>query len=132
MVRLAAALSILVLTACEGTGNTMGPGTPAIAAGSYELISVNAAKLPFTDPQTSITWARGEWVVTTRKQFSASFDVTSATGATKLTRSGLLDGVSETMVYVSYSDGTETLAVVSPYGFTVGLAGLQLGFKRRS
>ena len=132
MVRLAAALSILVLTACEGTGNTMGPGTPAIAVGSYELISVNAAKLPFTDPQTSITWARGEWVVTTRKQFSASFDVTTATGATKLTRSGLLDGVSTTTVYVVYSDGTETLALVSPNGFTVGLEGLQLSFKRKA
>ncbi len=131
MVRLAAALSFLVLTACQGTGNTMGPGTPAIAAGSYELVMVNGVKLPFTDPESSITWAKGEWVVAS-KQFSASFDVTSATGATKLTRSGLLDGVSTTMVYVTYSDGTETLALVSPYGFTVGLERLQLSFKRKA
>ena len=132
MGRLAAALSILVLIACRGTGNTMGPGTPALAAGSYQLISVNAAKLPFTDPQTSITWTSGEWVVSTHKQFSASFDVTSQTGTAKLTKSGLLDGVSTTTVYVVYSDGTETLALVSQYGFTVGLDALQLEFKRKS
>ena len=132
MGRLAAALSILVLIACRGTGNTMGPGTPALAAGSYQLISVNAAKLPFTDPQTSITWTSGEWVVSTHKQFSASFDVTSPTGTAKLTKSGLLDGVSTTTVYVVYSDGTETLALVSAYGFTVGLDALQLEFKRKS
>ena len=131
MVRLAAALSILVLTACQGTGNTMGPGTPAIGAGSYQLVMVNGMKLPFTDPQTSITWASGEWVVS-RKQFAASFDVTTLTGATKLTRYGVLDGVSTTTVYVVYSDGTETLALVSPAGFTVGLEGLQLTFKRKA
>jgi len=132
MGRLAAALSILVLIACRGSGNTMGPGTPALAAGSYQLISVNAAKLPFTDPQTSITWTSGEWVVSAHKQFSASFDVTSQTGTVKLTKSGLLDGISTTTVYVVYSDGTETLALVSEYGFTVGLDALQLGFKRKS
>ena len=110
----------------------MGPGTPAIAAGSYELIMVNGVKLPFTDPQTSVTWTSGEWVVTTRKQFSASFDVTNPTGPAKLTKSGILDGISASTVYVVYSDGAETLALVASNGFTVGLDGLQLGFKRRT
>ena len=132
MGRLTAALSILVLVACEGTGNTLGPGTPAIGPGSYELITVNGFKLPFTDPQTSITWTSGEWVVTAHKQFSASFDVTNLTGPTKLTKTGLLDGISTSTVYVVYSDGAQTLALVATNGFTVGLDRLQLGFKRRS
>jgi hypothetical protein len=99
MGRLAASLSILVLIACEGTGNTMGPGTPALAPGSYQLMTVNGIALPFTDPATSITWTSGQWVVGSHRQFSASFDVAGSTGSIRMTRSGLLDGISTTTVY---------------------------------
>jgi len=132
MGRLAASLSILVLIACEGTSNTMGPGTPALAPGSYQLMTVNGIALPFTDPQTSTTWTGGQWVVGSHKQFSAAFDVAGPTGSIRMTRSGLLDGISTTTVYVTYSDGAQTLALVSQFGFTVGLDALQLGFKRKS
>ena len=75
------------------------------------------------------TWAAGQWVVRSDRTFTASFTLTG-TGAGTRTETGWMIGINTEPLYVTYSSGTQSIAVPTETGLTVNLGANFLRFVR--
>jgi len=124
------ALSLLLLaTAClESIDPVSAP--PRVSAGVYELNSVNGSPLPFFVPWSGATWRSGRWVVSEDGSFTATFGVSSGSIPRTVEQHGSVQNIDAISAKVVFSDGTESVAMLTRGGFRVPVGILTLGLTR--
>jgi hypothetical protein len=129
MRRIFTLFACVVATACGAHAEN---GAPVELPGyvTYRLVSVNGHGLPFTDPQTSLRWTGGQWIVTAEKTFSATFNVSPGNIPRTLTKTGVFEPGDSVSMTIVYSDGTRQIAVLTAGGFRARLGSLTMGLSR--
>jgi len=103
---------------------------PRLSAGVYELDSVNGSPLPFIVPWNGSTWRSGRWVVNADGSFTASFGVSAGSIPRIVEQKGIVEPIDARSARVVFSDGTESVAMLTSGGFRVPVGVLTLGLTR--
>ena len=103
---------------------------PALSAGVYELSSVNGSPLPFIAPWNGATWRSGRWVVSADGSFTATFGVSAGSIPRTVEQKGMVEPIDALSARVVFSDGTESIAMLTSGGFRVPIGILTLGLTR--
>jgi hypothetical protein len=103
---------------------------PKLSAGVYELSSVNGSPLPFIAPWNGAIWRSGRWVVNADGSFTATFGVSAGNIPRTVEQSGLVQAIDAKSAKVVFSDGTESVAMLTSGGFRVPIGILTLGLTR--
>jgi hypothetical protein len=103
---------------------------PTLTAGVYELSSVNGSPLPFIAPWNGATWRSGRWVVNPDGSFTATFGVSAGTIPRTVEQKGMVEPIDALSARVIFSDGTESVAMLTSGGFRVPVGILTLGLTR--
>jgi hypothetical protein len=101
-----------------------------VSAGVYELNSVNGSPLPFFVPWSGATWRSGRWVVSEDGSFTATFGVSSGSILRTVEQHGSVQNIDAISAKVVFSDGTESVAMLTRGGFRVPVGILTLGLTR--
>ena len=103
---------------------------PRLSAGVYELSSVNGSPLPFIVPWNGATWRSGRWVVNADGSFTATFGVSSGSIRRTVEQRGLVESIDAKSAKVVFSDGTQSVAMLTSGGFRVPIGIVTLGLTR--
>ena len=103
---------------------------PTLSAGVYELSSVNGSPLPFIAPWNGATWRSGRWVVSADGSFTATFGVSAGSIPRTVEQKGMVEPIDARSARVVFSDGTESVAMLTSGGFRVPIGILTLGLTR--
>ncbi len=103
---------------------------PRLSTGVYELSSVNGSPLPFIVPWNGATWRSGRWVVNADGSFTATFGVSSGSIRRTVEQRGLVEPIDAKSARVVFSDGTESVAMLTTGGFRVPIGIVTLGLTR--
>ena len=103
---------------------------PRLSAGVYELSSVNGSPLPFIVPWNGATWRSGRWVVSEDGSFTATFGVSSGSIRRTVEQRGVVEPIDAKSARVVFSDGTESVAMLTSGGFRVPIGIVTLGLTR--
>ena len=103
---------------------------PRLSAGVYELSSVNGSPLPFITPWNGATWRSGRWVVNEDGSFTATFGVSTGSIPRTVEQAGVVEPIDALSARVVFSDGTESVAMLTSGGFRVPIGILTLGLTR--
>ncbi len=103
---------------------------PRLSAGVYELSSVNGSPLPFVVPWDGTTWRSGRWVVNADGSFTATLGVSSGSIRRTVEQRGLVEPIDAKSARVVFSDGTESVAMLTTGGFRVPIGIVTLGLTR--
>ena len=103
---------------------------PTLSAGVYELSSVNGSPLPFIVPWNGATWRSGRWVVHPDGSFTATFGVSAGSIPRAVEQKGMVEPIDALSARVVFSDGTESVAMLTSGGFRVPVGILTLGLTR--
>jgi hypothetical protein len=103
---------------------------PKLSAGVYELSSVNGSPLPFIVPWNGAIWRSGRWVVSEDGSFTATFGVSSGSIRRTVEQRGLVEPIDAKSARVVFSDGTESVAMLTTGGFRVPIGIVTLGLTR--
>ena len=103
---------------------------PRLSAGVYELSSVNGSPLPFIVPWNGATWRSGRWVVNADGSFTATFGVSAGSIPRTVEQQGMVEPIDATSARGVFSDGTESVAMLTSGGFRVPIGILTLGLTR--
>lgn len=117
----------LLISACGGSSDTTIPSAPGLAAGSYQLVSVNSSPLPFTDPTTGSKITAGVCVIRTDATFTATFTLIGGTAAGSQILSGYITHIDSRSAEIYYGNGIRTIGTLTSSGFvaTVGLVAME-------
>jgi len=108
------------------------PDTAALAAGTFDLVSVDGKTLPYTPPNQSITILAGTCVTTTAQQFTLTVTTTNGKDTTTATSQGSVLAFNKGQVTFHFSPSdVQAQAVLNGNGFVLGYSALNLGFERR-
>jgi len=103
---------------------------PRLSAGVYELSSVNGSPLPFFVPWNGETWRSGRWVVNADGSFTATLGVSGGSIRRTVEQRGVVEPIDAKSARVAFSDGTESVAMLTSGGFRVPIGILTLGLTR--
>jgi hypothetical protein len=104
--------------------------SPRLSPGVYELSSVNGSPLPFIVPWNGATWRSGRWTVNADGSFTATFGVSAGTIPRTVEQRGVVETIDALSARVVFSDGTESIAMLTSGGFRVPIGILTLGLTR--
>ena len=107
------------------------PGAPALNPGSFVLVAVEGKELPYSPPNSNVTFLAGNCVTTTQEKFTLS--MTTVTG--KDTVNAKADGVvlafnSGTVTFSFAASSVQATALLTGNGFVLTYSGLNLTFER--
>ena len=103
---------------------------PRLSAGVYELSSVNGSPLPFIVPWNGATWRSGRWVVNADGSFTATLGVSGGSIRRTVEQRGVVEPIDAKSARVVFSDGTESVAMLTSGGFRVPIGIVTLGLTR--
>lgn len=124
------ALTLLLLASACLEAMDLVAVPPRISAGVYELSSVNGSPLPFIAPWNGATWRSGRWVVNEDGSFTATFAVSTGSIPRTVEQAGRVEPIDALKARVVFSDGTESVAMLTSGGFRVPIGILTLGLTR--
>ena len=103
---------------------------PKLSAGVYELSSVNGSPLPFIVPWNGAIWRSGRWTVNADGSFTATFGVSTGSIPRTVEQKGVVEPIDALSARVVFSDGSESIAMLTSGGFRVPMGILTLGLTR--
>src|SRR3954463_12907639 len=110
---------------------TDGPGTPALIPGNFVLVAVDGKVLPYSPPNSNVTYISGD-CVTTSETFT--LNLTTATGTadpvTAKASGFVLDVNSGSVIFQFAASSTQAAVLITGNGFAITYLGSTLLFDR--
>ena|SRR5258705_690754 len=110
---------------------TDGPSTPALIPGNFVLVAVNGKVLPYSPPNSNVTFISGD-CVTTSEKFTLNMTTTTGTAdpVTANSTGFVLDLNKGSVVFHFSASSVQATAAITGNGFALTYLGVTLLFER--
>ena len=107
------------------------PGTSALNPGSFVLAAVEGKVLPYSPPNSNVTFLAGDCVVTPDEKFTLKMQTVTGTDTVLATASGVVLAFNSGTVTFSFAPSSvQATALLTGNGYVLTYNGLNLTFER--
>ena len=107
------------------------PGSPALIPGSFVLVAVDGKILPYSPPNSNVTFLAGDCVTGTNEKFTLNMTTVTGTDTVAASTTGFVLPYNKGSVTFSFSaSSVQATALITGNGFALTYQGLTLLFER--